>query len=160
MPGKAVRRSDNRRLRAQGLYVLGRERGAQAPLPFPAPYPPLTGAYRKEKVSGRNATLLSRTCPGSSRIGNKTLAAGSPRIGIKVHFQAHLRIGKCCTSKKTGTSASRPVADQHLRQDWLANKDPRRPVAVLRRGDRRYSRGRRGAEYLGDPAARHADTAE
>src|ERR1035437_3395525 len=71
MPGKAVRRSDNRRLRAQGLYVLGRERGAQAPPPFPAPYPPLTGAYRKEKVSGRNATLLSRTCPGSSRIGNK-----------------------------------------------------------------------------------------
>src|ERR1039458_2830232 len=91
------------------------------------------------------STLLSRTCPGSSRIGNKlwlrahlaleskfisrliyglenavislpnsdlnpfephlsrlishwkqTLAAGSPRIGIKVHFQAHLRIGKCC----------------------------------------------------------------
>src|ERR1022692_4433167 len=71
MPGEAVRRSDNRRLRAQGLYVLGRERGAQAPPPFPAPYPPLTGAYRKEKVSGRNATLLSRTCPGSSRIGNK-----------------------------------------------------------------------------------------
>src|ERR1039458_252750 len=53
MPGEAVRRSDNRRLRAQGLYVLGRERGAQAPPPFPAPYPPLTGAYRKEKVSGR-----------------------------------------------------------------------------------------------------------
>src|ERR1019366_9010198 len=31
MPGEAVRRSDNRRLRAQGLYVLGRGRGAQAP---------------------------------------------------------------------------------------------------------------------------------
>src|ERR1019366_7883249 len=28
----------------------------------------------------------------------QTLAAGSPRIGIKVHFQAHLRIGKCWSS--------------------------------------------------------------
>src|ERR1700690_1570176 len=51
MPGEVVRRSDHRRLRAQGLCVLGRESGAQTPPPFPAPYPPLPGAYRKERVS-------------------------------------------------------------------------------------------------------------
>src|ERR1019366_2082979 len=39
MPGEAVRRSDNRRLRAQGLYVLGRGRGAQAPPLSPHPIP-------------------------------------------------------------------------------------------------------------------------
>ena len=78
-----MRPSRDRRLRAPGLFVLAGKEGLKRRPPFPAPYPPLTGAHRKEKVSSRKAARLSRACSGSSRTGIKPQFWAHPALESK-----------------------------------------------------------------------------
>src|ERR1019366_7105815 len=80
---------------ARSLRAGQGKRGSSA-APFPCTLSPAHWRLPKGESTRQNATPK----PPLSRLishWKQTPASGSARIGIKVQFQAHLRIGKCST---------------------------------------------------------------